>query len=163
MKRNIILPALLLASAAAIAAPALADHHGQRGEGITRLDTNSDGAITRAEAEAPRLERFAAADANGDGALTQAEMEAYTEAQRQARMEERRAKRFARMDTDGNGTISSEEFVQSRGAKMFDRLDEDDDGVVSAAEIEAAEAKWSERRGRRGHRRGQPRAPRTEQ
>lgn len=153
MKHKILLSSLLLASVAAIAAPAIADNHGKRGDGITRLDTNGDGTITRAEADAPRLERFAAADTNGDGALTQAELETHAEAERQRRMEERKARHFARLDSDGNGTISAEEFT-NRGSGRFARLDANDDGSVTAEEIEAARAARAEwRESRRAERR----------
>ena len=54
-------------------------HKSQRGEHWKRLDTDGDGRISKAEAQAnaPRLsERFAEIDANGDGFVTPEEMKA---------------------------------------------------------------------------------------
>lgn len=145
MKRSLLLiPALLLIATATVSAQE--ERGGRHGPRLEALDTNSDGIITREEANAPRLEYFARADTNNDGALTQAELEAASE----RRKAERKAERFARADTDGNGTISLEEFRPERGEARFDWLDANDDDQISADEMEAAKANRGERRGRRG-------------
>lgn len=116
---------------------------------LEKLDTDGDGAITKAEVEAAKAAKFAEADANGDGSLTMAELEAFKEAERTRRMEAMKQRMFEKSDTNGDGAISLDEF-ESRGAPMFERADADGDGVISADEIEA----MKEKRGKRGWHRG---------
>ena len=113
-----------------------------------RPDTNGDGVVTRAEAQAHADQMFARMDVNSDGKLDQADREA------------RRTARFDRIDTDGNGQISRAEFEAKhprgmgdgdgkrggwghkrghRGGKMMMRMaDTNNDGAVSKAEFTAA-------------------------
>lgn len=145
--KYLVLPALI----AALAVPAFAQHGGADRPSLRDLDADGDGAITREEADAPRLEHFASIDSDGDGVLTLAEMEAAHE----RRMAERRAERFARMDADGDGTVSLDEFSGPRSDRRFGRADANDDGVISAEEIADLEARMAER-GERRWRRGRP-------
>jgi hypothetical protein len=143
------------------------------------------GPLTRASVQASVQARFAKADSNNDGFVTRAEADArMAEARekRQARMEQNRERRaenraglFDRIDTDKNGSISRAEFdahasaraerwserrgpdgamrggrgmrhggMGHRGAgamagghfggRMFERMDSDHDGKVSIAE-----------------------------
>lgn len=69
---------------------------GQRG------DTDNNGTLTRAEAQAHANERFAKMDANKDGKLDAADREA-----RQTAM-------FDRIDTNKDGQISRQEFAAGR-------------------------------------------------
>lgn len=162
MKRALSVFALAAASFIGIASLAFAQpqgdrygpHHGQTwAERLADLDTDGDGAISKDEADAPRLERFNLADANQDGALTMEEMIAYQDAERERRRAERQQKRFDRLDADSNGTISAEEFA-ARGDTMFDDIDADNNGIITALEAEAARETWREnRRSRRRDRR----------
>lgn len=114
------------------------DGFGQHGERMfDRLDTNGDGAISRAEMVAGRAVARRWMDTDGDGAVTEAEMRAAIEARIAARV----AKRFARLDSDGDGRIGEAEFA-ARDAERFDRLDGNGDGVVTREEIRAAMARW---------------------
>lgn len=75
------------------------------GAGMRALDTDHDGRISRAEAqagEAKWAERFDRMDVNKDGYLDRADM--------QARMAARRAECFAKADADKNGQLSRAEF-----------------------------------------------------
>ena len=68
-------------------------------------DTDKDGRISRAEADAmqaKRGERFEQMDFNKDGYLDRADM--------QARMAQRRGECFAKADADKNGQLSRAEF-----------------------------------------------------
>lgn len=157
MKKFLILGA---ASAALVATPLLAqiNQAPQRGAGITR-----------AQAEAGVRAMFAKIDTDRDGYVTRADAEAAAAAHRSQRQEargERRSALFARLDANGDGMISRAEFDAPRaargdraerradrmerrgdrrgmrgerlGVRLFERLDADRDGRVSLAEVTAA-------------------------
>lgn len=127
--------ALALVLAAAGAGKALAERgHGPGGPGLQRIfeeiDTDRDGAVTRAELNGFREARFAGADADASGGLSLAEFqELWVEMLR-----ERMVDRFQRLDADGDGTVSPVEFERPL-ERMFGRLDENADGAVTQAEI----------------------------
>ena len=84
-------------------------HHrgGKRGAHarMQRADTDRDGRISRAEAQAAQAQhagRFDELDVNKDGYLDRAD--------RQARMAQRRGECFTKADTDRNGQLSRAEF-----------------------------------------------------
>ena len=143
---------------------------------------------TRAEVQAKIAEHFKKADANSDGAVTKAEADAAREAMKAKfaeRRAERREQRFATLDADKNGQLSKEEFSAPRergdrkdgeakrrdghGGKhwghrgmrghhggmamrgqWFERVDANKDGTISPEEHQAARAamraKWQEMR-----------------
>lgn len=125
---------------------------------FTEVDTNKDGIITRAEADALRAkhaakfkakgeEHFAAKDTNKDGKLSQSEV---------PRMP---AEIFKKLDANGDGGITKEEFAAAKpphghkgGPKgehagkgkhgdLFAMMDQDGDGKVTRAEAQAASEK----------------------
>ena len=80
------------------------DGHAGRGR-MMAADTDKDGRISRAEAQAAQAksaERFDERDVNKDGYLDRADM--------QARMAQRRGECFAKADADKNGQLSRAEF-----------------------------------------------------
>ncbi len=149
----------LTATGAALAQGRDARGPAQQGPGVTffvqQFDRDGDGAVTRAEIDAVRAERFAEADADGDGTLSQEEAFAAAEARRAERealhRQARAAAMFNRLDTDGNGALSQEELAAATGPEqMFDRADRNDDGVLSAEEIEAVQSRFAGFHGKRG-------------
>lgn len=84
-----------------------------------RLDTNRDGSITRAEADAAK-------------------------AQWAARGEQVRAAMLKRVDTNGDQAISKAEAL-AQAEQRFARLDTNRDGRIDADERAATRAKWRER------------------
>lgn len=76
------------------------DRHGHRGDMMQRLDTNSDGVVIKAEAEAAATARFDKLDTNHDGKIDHAEIAAAKQ-QMQARMSAMRAKWQARRAAQG--------------------------------------------------------------
>lgn len=115
----------LTLGAALIAVPVLAAPGGMGAKG----DTDGNGALTRAEAQAQATQMFAKMDANKDGKVDLTD--------RAAQQAERQAKRFAAIDADGNGSISKAEWDQhgtdraakraERGAKRADAGEAGDD------------------------------------
>ncbi|MEO0882730.1 MAG: EF-hand domain-containing protein [Pseudomonadota bacterium] len=128
--------------------------HGDRwGERISNLDTDGDGALSKAESEAGRSEGFAKADSDGDGVLSPDELSEFRVAERQRRNAERQDRMFARLDANEDGFIDAEEF-SAPGEKRFERMDTDGDGIITQAESEAARGHRGKRRHRGGDRDG---------
>lgn len=136
-------------SALALAATGAAFAAGH--EGHPTPDTNGDGVVTKAEAQAGAAAMFAKMDANNDGKLD--------ETDRAARMQERKTQMFAMLDKDNDGSISRDEFMSHEhhgkhgmrgghgdghhrmgyhgGKGMMARADANNDGAVSQAEFTA--------------------------
>lgn len=151
-RQRLVLPVVVTVATALSAltlAPALAD---QPRDGSVRkpaierflkeMDTDGDGALSRAEIEAAQAKRVAEIDADKNGQISIEELKAAHERQRERWMQER----LARHDADKDGVVSTEEFERARTWRMS-RLDGDGDGVITAREMERA---WH--KGRRKHR-----------
>lgn len=122
---------LFALGAALIAVPVIAAPGGAKG------DTDGNGTLTRAEAQAHATQRFAKMDFNKDGKIDAAD--------RTAKRVEMQAKKFTALDTDGNGSISQAEWNNQgaeRAAKRAERV---------AKRAEAGEAGEGKRPGMRGH------------
>jgi len=94
--------------------------HGKRGHGpreaMTRLDTNKDGRISRAEATAGEgkfAARFEQMDANKDGFIDRADHE--------VRAKQRTDAWFAKADADKDGKLSRAEVDTARAQRMEHR------------------------------------------
>jgi len=140
-----LVSAIALSAGAVMARADGAGHHGDRG--FSRLDTDGDGAISRAEYEAGRDKMFQRLDANNDGAFTREEAAASAAAwhkkaaeagktaspDREARHKQRAEKMFDDMDVNKDGKISKAEF-NAAGEKLFARLDVNGDGKIVKGE-----------------------------
>lgn len=141
MTRNLILIAAVAALVPAVAGASEAEH-AMRGNALEQWDTNSDGVVTRAEAEAAAVERarklFDTLDADKDGSLTKQELEAARE-KRHAAMREHAEDRFKAADSDGDGRLSKAETEKGMPmlARRFDALDADKDGALTSEELAA--------------------------
>jgi Ca2+-binding EF-hand superfamily protein len=122
---------------------------------LVRLDTNSDGKLTKAEfdaapAAAPRTRRaaqaaerremmFAFYDRNGDSVVEKAEYEAG----RAEELDYDRRRRLHALDRDGDGKVTLEEYTADARFR-FMRLDIDRDGRITAADRPPFERqRWS--------------------
>jgi Ca2+-binding EF-hand superfamily protein len=104
-----------------------------------KVDTDQDGTVSRAEAEAnaPRLAQdFDKVDTNGDGKASREELQAA----RRAKAKEHMQERWQKADTDGDGALSRQEAKAGapRIAEHFDQLDANGDGKVTPEEVRAA-------------------------
>lgn len=122
--------AWLVVAAGLIASPAFAQQGGGALAMLQAADTNRDGAITRAEAQAARGVLFERLDADNDGYLSQAERANANRQGGQAR------RGIEGADANNDGRISRAELMD-QPYRGFDRLDRNDDDIVSAEEIEA--------------------------
>ncbi|MEO0819747.1 MAG: EF-hand domain-containing protein [Pseudomonadota bacterium] len=107
---------------------------------FARVDTDADGAISRAEAVAARRTLFERIDLDGDGRVTEEEIERlrdriYDMARLADAMLGLRARRI---DSDGDGAVSVEEFTGRM--TLFELVDRNEDGMVSRDEMVRARA-----------------------
>lgn len=117
-------------------------HHHGGGMWLKSVDTDGDGAISKAEADAV----FNKIDTNHDGKLDKAELAAYHKAQWEARRTEMKAKfdaKFKEADKNGDGALTRDEMKAAfpRMAAHFDQIDVNKDGKVTQDEIQKAMAK----------------------
>jgi Ca2+-binding EF-hand superfamily protein len=112
------------------------DGHGGRSHDrmLEKLDTDKDGAVSKAEFEAKRNADFTAADTNKDGNVSAAELSAFHEKKMAERKAEREKRMYDRLDANKDGKVTKGEF---EGAGMFDRMDTNKDGKIAADEMMA--------------------------
>lgn len=124
--------ALLAASVAFLASPALAQ---RGGDWFSAADGDGNAVVTRAEFLHYRDANFGRLDRNGDGVVSPADV---------PRLASARPEAFARLteglggaDRNGDGAISRAELAQAP-PMMFERADANSDGQVTTAEYDAA-------------------------
>lgn len=112
--------------------------------GLTSADTNQDGRISRAEANAAQDRAFKRLDTNHDGQIDAKEFDAGQPglpADATAQDKKRRHRVidgwFHHMDSDGNGKISRSEYRKAL-TPYFNSLDANGDGYISADELKKA-------------------------
>jgi len=158
-----VLAALSSASAFAVDTP---PSDGGQPRGLSRLDTNGDGVIDRAEAaKSPRLAQdFDKLDKNKDGKLSKDELPQRGDFRRgghdfmakldtnkdgrvsrdEAKADPKFAARFDEMDVNKDGFVDKADFqarMKQRQDAWFAAADTDKDGKLSKAEFDAAAAK----------------------
>lgn len=117
---------------------------------LARLDTDGDGRLSRAEAEAGGKARghrggglsghFEAIDGNRDGYLVRSEIRAWQESRRQereTRMRQRFDERYAAADLNGDGRLSRVEVEEKmpRLSSRYAWMDDNRDGFLSREEL----------------------------
>lgn len=96
-----------------------------------RIDTNGDGAISRAEFRKISTARWVQIDRNGDGFLADDDFPSFASRRAKAQLTA-----IAHLDTNGDGRISQGEFLNGPEV-VFTNADQNSDGVLVRAEIEA--------------------------
>jgi hypothetical protein len=136
------LTSLLLASALAFSLPALADIDGtgtackRPGNQFTNADSNKDGSLDKAEAQAMHDKHFDEMDANHDGKLSKEEMAACKQGGKGGAMRNKGGEGFKKADKDNDGTLDKEESKSLPNiSKHFDEIDTDKDGTVDRDEV----------------------------
>ncbi|HEV8547648.1 MAG TPA: hypothetical protein VGQ57_01450 [Polyangiaceae bacterium] len=98
--------------------------HGPGGHLFEKMDTNNDGKVTLAEAQAGAQARFTALDKNKDGVLAGDEL---------------KGPMLKRADANSDGKITLAE-LQAQAGTWFAKLDKNNDKVVTKDEIQAMRA-----------------------
>lgn len=132
------------ASLFAFAAPAMAEKNGMMDRHkahLEEVDTDKNGKISRAEADAARDKHFTEADADGDGSVSFEEFQAMAEKHRQMMLK----RRFERSDKNNDGVLTGDE-LGGRFADHFERMDKNGDGEISAEERKKAHKKMRKHR-----------------
>ncbi|SDD18312.1 EF hand [Cupriavidus sp. YR651] len=122
------------------------EHHGG-GMWLKSVDTDGDGTISKAEADA----LFNKIDTNHDGKLDKAELAAYHKAaweQRRAQMKTEFEAKFKAADKNNDGALTRDEMKAAfpRMVNRFDQIDANHDGKVTMAEIESGMQKMHQQR-----------------
>lgn len=131
--------AAALATGSVVAMAASGDdatpRHGKWGHGerFDMMDTDKDGALSKAELSARGDAMFAKMDIDGDGVVTKEEATKAAEARQAERVAKRAEKRFSRLDADGDGKVTKAEF-DAMGEKRFAMMDENGDGKIEKGE-----------------------------
>ncbi|MBD3764942.1 MAG: EF-hand domain-containing protein [Rhodobacterales bacterium] len=138
MKTTLTVLALILE-----AAPALAQQGTPGAHFLENWDTDGDGRVTLAEAEARRGDVFAAFDADEDGALRGEEYDLFDQARAQDQQGQGHGAGYAAADQcmerafndkDGGGAVSRDEFLAGT-AGWLQLMDRDGDGVITTADF----------------------------
>ncbi len=119
--------------------------YGRHGAGMQErlkaADTNADGLISLAEAQAslPGLAaNFATIDTNKDGNISLAELQAA----RFARGGGQRGQGWKKWDANGDGALTRDEVANApRLSQQFDAIDADHNGSLTAEELQAAHSR----------------------
>ncbi len=143
---------LLACLLAALLLPAFAQAQPGPGKGPKKIDTNGDGLITLAEAEAAGAEKFVEhfeeIDEDASGDISKEEMRAHRK-----KMAQKHKGRLKEADTDQNGALSYDEAVEAELEKLvehFERIDGDGDGEISREEMRELREIMQERRKGKG-------------
>lgn len=116
---------------------------------LAKVDTDGNGKISKAEAEAAREAHFKSADVDGNGSVSLEEFEAMAERRRKMMLK----RKFERSDKNNDGVLTSDELGSRRGGH-FEKMDKDGDGEISEDERKAAHKMMGKhhRRWFKGHR-----------
>lgn len=106
--------------------------HGGPGAMLMEADANHDGVITRAEFDAQRTAMFARLDTDSNGQISRDEMRA-GRARHHGEGAPDGAGFISRLDSNHDGRVTREEFLARPNAE-FDRLDANHDGALVAGE-----------------------------
>lgn len=102
-----------------------------------KADANNDGALTKEEMAAARMERLGAADTDKDGFISASELTEHRIAMMRANQDKQFAHFSERFDANKDGKVSTDE-IKAFEPPFFDKADANKDGKISLEEMKAA-------------------------
>ncbi len=125
---------------AATLLPLTAQAGGMGADYFKKTDTNSDGALTKEEMAASRMQRMGSADADKDGFISAAELTEHHAAMMRAKQDKHFAGFTKRFDANKDGKVAIDE-IKSFDPPYFKDADANADGKLTQDEMKAAKAK----------------------
>lgn len=110
--------------------PGMKGHGGRMASMLRYFDSDGDGAVSQAEIDQVRDERFATFDSDSSQTLSLAEFEGLW----LDFMRERMVDGFQRLDADGDGQVTLAEVNRPLG-QMVERMDRNEDGVIDRSDF----------------------------
>ncbi len=148
MKHYFLLSAVALAMAAAPLA-AQAQDAKKAAPAKSAIDTNNDGTVSKAEADAVAGRDFAAFDTDKNGKISPDEFKALLYKNNAKQLPDDAAKKkaepelmaqFKMLDNNRDGAVTKAEFLED-STRRFKAMDENGDGKVTKAEVEDVQKK----------------------
>ncbi len=130
--------AVLILAATLLSASAQAG--GRGAEYFKETDTNNDGALTKDEMAASRMQRLGGADADKDGFISAAELTEHHAAMMRARQDKHFTGFAGRFDANKDGKVALDE-IKSFDPPFFKNADANGDGKLTPDEMKAARGK----------------------
>lgn len=129
---SVILAAALLSGAAYAG--------GMGAEYFKAADTNSDGALSKEEMAASRMQRLGAADTDKDGFISTDELTEHHAAKVRAKKDQHFSRFSERFDANKDGKVSLDE-IKAFDPPFFKKADANSDGKLTQEEMMAAKKK----------------------
>lgn len=142
-----VIGAMLVTLATAVLLPASAQARGWGEDFFKTADTNNDGALTKEEMAASRLQRLGGSDTDKDGFISADELAEHAAAQARARKDKDFSRFAGRFDANKDGKVALEE-IKTFDPPFFNKADTNGDGKLTKEERQAAKA--MRHKGRKG-------------